>query len=101
MAAWLRGCVAAWLRVVRVVPHIPGLHQHTQGFAELPVRMEFAELPPKPWSETLPAAPEEARDLVSRLMVLDPEKRLSAAEALAHPFLTTGPPAAPVSLAPA
>lgn len=41
-------------------------------------RMHFAS--------KLPAAPAEAVDLLEQMLVLDPEKRLSAEEALHHPY---------------
>jgi serine/threonine protein kinase len=47
-------------------------------------------LPPVPatvLAAVLPAASDDARDLVARLLGWDPEQRLSAAHALAHPFL--------------
>ncbi|PKI83835.1 hypothetical protein MVES1_002355 [Malassezia vespertilionis] len=40
-----------------------------------------------PWSQLLPDAPAQAVDLLSKIMQWDPSKRLSAAEALAHPWL--------------
>eukprot|EP00172_Hildenbrandia_rubra_P001992 Plantae.Rhodophyta-Hildenbrandia_rubra.ctg26383.p1 GENE.Plantae.Rhodophyta-Hildenbrandia_rubra.ctg26383~~Plantae.Rhodophyta-Hildenbrandia_rubra.ctg26383.p1 ORF type:complete len:419 (+),score=84.99 Plantae.Rhodophyta-Hildenbrandia_rubra.ctg26383:826-2082(+) len=37
------------------------------------------------WAKALPEADETARDLISRLLVFDPKKRLTAQEALEHP----------------
>jgi mitogen-activated protein kinase 1/3 len=38
------------------------------------------------WSMYIPGAPEELVDLVSKLLVFDPSARLTASEALRHPF---------------
>lgn len=43
------------------------------------------------------SAPDTVENLVSRLLEWDPKQRLSAAEALQHPFFNTGPANAPVS----
>lgn len=40
------------------------------------------------WSTILPNAPEPALDLLSRMLHWDPNKRISAGEALAHPWLS-------------
>ena len=42
--------------------------------------------------------PDEALDLLLRLLVLDPTRRLTATQALAHPFFSTGPAPEPLSL---
>ncbi|KAL8973860.1 MAG: hypothetical protein Q9197_001895 [Variospora fuerteventurae] len=49
-------------------------------------KMAFHEYPAKPWEEILPQAEEEARDLVRRLVTYESSDRMSAAEALEHPF---------------
>ncbi|WFD29071.1 hypothetical protein MSPP1_000076 [Malassezia sp. CBS 17886] len=40
-----------------------------------------------PWSRVFPNASPEALDLLSKMLVWDPSKRLTAGEALAHPWL--------------
>lgn len=40
----------------------------------------------KTWKELLPNAPEEALDLLSKLLTYDPNERLSAREVLEHPY---------------
>ena len=42
---------------------------------------------PMPWNTVFPHAEPAALDLISKLLVFDPERRLSAEESLAHPFL--------------
>lgn len=42
----------------------------------------------KPWSQILPGVPQDAVDLISNLVVFNPKKRLSAKEALRHPFFS-------------
>lgn len=41
-------------------------------------KIEFHIFPPKPWSEILPRASKDARDLVSRLIRYESRDRLSA-----------------------
>jgi p38 MAP kinase len=43
---------------------------------------------PKPFSERFAGQDPEALDLLSKMLVIDPKKRLTAAEALQHPFLS-------------
>lgn len=53
-------------------------------------RAHVESLPPcegVTWSKLLPDAPSAAVDLLSRLLLWDPDKRLTAEEALAHPWL--------------
>lgn len=49
-------------------------------------KIEFHTFPPKPWSEILPHASEDARDLVSRLIRYESGDRLSANAVLKHSF---------------
>ena len=44
------------------------------------------------------SAPDEAIDLITKMLVLDPKKRISASEALNHPFLADSPDHIDVSL---
>ncbi|KAL8985605.1 MAG: hypothetical protein Q9205_000744 [Flavoplaca limonia] len=49
-------------------------------------KMSFHMYPPKPWAEILPRASEQARDLVSRIVVYESGDRITAEEALKHPL---------------
>ncbi|KAL9599214.1 MAG: hypothetical protein Q9219_003995 [cf. Caloplaca sp. 3 TL-2023] len=49
-------------------------------------KMAFVEYPAKPWEAILPHAPADARDLVARLVTYQSSERMTAAEALRHPF---------------
>ena len=44
------------------------------------------QYPAKEWSEICPQADETGLDLLSRMLVYNPDKRISAIEALRHPF---------------
>jgi len=43
--------------------------------------------PPVPWKKLYPNAPDAALDLLSKMLVFDPEKRISAALALEHEYV--------------
>ncbi|KAL9065004.1 MAG: hypothetical protein Q9161_008496 [Pseudevernia consocians] len=49
-------------------------------------KMSFHAFPPKPWKEILPLASEEARDLVTGLVMYQGTSRLSALEVMGPPF---------------
>ncbi|EEH44595.2 CMGC/CDK protein kinase [Paracoccidioides brasiliensis Pb18] len=51
-------------------------------------KIQFKEYPAKPWAEILSGAPLNGRDLVSKLVRYESSERLSAAEALTHPYFT-------------
>ncbi len=41
---------------------------------------------PKEWKEIFPSLDEAGLDLISKMLVIDPEKRITASEALKHEF---------------
>ncbi|GME24302.1 hypothetical protein GTA08_BOTSDO10566 [Neofusicoccum parvum] len=49
-------------------------------------KMQFHEYSPKPWPDLLPTSEDNARDLVSRLVVYESSRRLTASEALRHDY---------------
>ncbi|KAI9054853.1 hypothetical protein LZ554_001997 [Drepanopeziza brunnea f. sp. 'monogermtubi'] len=48
----------------------------------------YQEFPGKSWEELLPGVDEHARDLVGRLVCFESGRRATAAESLAHPYLS-------------
>lgn len=51
----------------------------------------FKEKPSKDFHEIFPSVSEEAIDLLEKIIVYDPAKRISAADALKHPWFRTEP----------
>ncbi|EKV06273.1 Cell division protein kinase, putative [Penicillium digitatum] len=49
-------------------------------------KVEFHSFPSQSWENILPGASSNGRELVSRLLCYESSERLSAAEALAHPY---------------
>lgn len=100
---WSTGCVMAELMLGRpLFPGDTGLDQlieiikvlgtptHEQVVAMNPNYMEhrFPQIQPKPFSRILVSYPlaEQAFDLLGKMLVYDPKLRISASQALAHPF---------------
>jgi len=50
------------------------------------LRNSFAYCRPRNFSEIIPEMDPDARDLLEKMLMFDPKKRLTAAEALAHPY---------------
>lgn len=105
MDMWSVGCIFAELLGGK--PLFPGkdymdqlaLIRNVLGSPSSPViekigsqkaKEHMESLPPcekQSWSSLFPDAPEPAIDLLSRILHWDPSKRISAGEALAHPWL--------------
>ncbi|OKL63734.1 hypothetical protein UA08_00901 [Talaromyces atroroseus] len=51
-------------------------------------KFEFYKYPAKPWEEILQGASSQGRDLVSKLICYESSSRLTATQALDHPFLS-------------
>ncbi|KAL4815610.1 kinase-like domain-containing protein [Aspergillus spinulosporus] len=52
-------------------------------------KIEFYKYPAKPWDEVLQGSSSNGRDLVSKLVLYESGQRLSAAEALQHPYFSS------------
>ena len=85
-----------------VTASAPSRHDPTwPGCSVLPGYVEFEARPPQPWRAIFPAsiASDAALDLLRGLLVYDPARRLSAAEARRHPWFSVEPrPCAPADL---
>jgi serine/threonine protein kinase len=68
------------------------------------LRYTFPALTPTPLAKLYPNIPKPALDLISRMLVLNPKHRITAAQALQHPYFRIGPedevPSIPQSLLP-
>jgi cyclin-dependent kinase 7 len=113
---WAAGCVLAELLLRR--PWLPGASDVAQlglifgalgtpppgawpGVDALPAFVPFSERAPPPLAASFPGAPPDAVDLLARLVALNPAARITAADALAHPFFTRGEPPTPPHALPA
>jgi cyclin-dependent kinase 7 len=107
---WAVGCVFAELMLRK--PFFPGSSDIDQlgriyqglgtptestwpGHKTLPDYMEFSKQAAPDLRQTFPNAPPDALDLLKKLMAFDPNRRVSAAEALRHEYFTTPPLATP------
>jgi cyclin-dependent kinase len=61
--------------------------EHWEDMYDLPSAIRtFPSFPAKSWKEICPYLPDIGRDLLSKLLVYDPNKRISAANALKHAY---------------
>jgi len=97
---WSCGCIFAEL--ISRKPLFPGLNESDQlsrilGVLGTPpeeewpkdtdvLRANFANYRPRDFSEILPEIEPEARDLLQKMLHFDPKKRITASQALAHPY---------------
>ncbi|PRP77656.1 cell cycle related kinase isoform 1 [Planoprotostelium fungivorum] len=70
------------------------------GVSDLPDyhKINFQHTERVPWAKLLPDVPERAVSLLSQLLALDPAKRISADEAMRHPYFFADPPPLPLHL---
>ncbi|KAL2916188.1 hypothetical protein HK105_204279 [Polyrhizophydium stewartii] len=63
------------------------------GFMDLPLAktVHFKQLPANNLRTTFPYLPEDGLDLMAKLLTYDPQQRITAEEALRHPFFTNNP----------
>lgn len=76
---------------------LPAARQAWPGCSSLPSFGEYEPRKPQPWRSVVPpgTASDAAIDLLSRLLLYDPSRRLTAAEALNHPWFAAAPPPTP------
>lgn len=51
-------------------------------------RSNFRNCPPKAWSDIVPEMDPQAQDLVQKMLCFSPSKRITASEALLHPYFS-------------
>lgn len=109
---WSIGCIFAELLTRK--PFLPGetdseLHQlqvifqklgtptkeDWPGMEQLPQYTKFRDCPGVPLSTMLPAAQDDALDLLKRLLMYDPSARPTCQEALEHAYFSSYPPPTP------
>jgi cyclin-dependent kinase 7 len=112
---WAAGCVFAELLARR--PWFPGesdvevlskiftaLGTPTDpewgGMRAMPGFVEFAPTRAPPLAELFPAAGADALDLLGRMVSIDPRRRISAADALAHRYFRSDPQPTPADALP-
>jgi negative regulator of PHO system len=87
------------LHIMRIIgtPDDRTLRKLAQDAPEIQLK-QFPRYPKLPWAQVIPKASLQAIDLLENLLQFDPAKRLTADEALAHPYFTA--PDAPIAPAP-
>eukprot|EP00054_Salpingoeca_dolichothecata_P018584 m.114326 g.114326 ORF g.114326 m.114326 type:complete len:382 (-) comp22926_c0_seq2:152-1297(-) len=107
---WAMGCIQAELELRR--PLLPGESEIDQldkifsllgscspeewpGASELPNFMKFEGKEPVPWENVLMAASKPAIDIISKMLVCNPMKRLTSKEILLHEYFTSKPAPTP------
>eukprot|EP00471_Norrisiella_sphaerica_P010326 CAMPEP_0184504198 /NCGR_PEP_ID=MMETSP0113_2-20130426/52335_1 /TAXON_ID=91329 /ORGANISM="Norrisiella sphaerica, Strain BC52" /LENGTH=150 /DNA_ID=CAMNT_0026893821 /DNA_START=591 /DNA_END=1043 /DNA_ORIENTATION=+ len=61
---------------------------------------DWGKTEPVPWSVLFPTASKAAVDLLKKLLRFNPNKRLTAAEALRHEYFSSSPPPTPLERMP-
>jgi cyclin-dependent kinase 7 len=66
----------------------------------LPNYLQFSPITPKPLSTLFPTASSDCVDLLKQLLQLNPNKRLTAEQALCHNYFTSNPAMTPIQSLP-
>ncbi|KAF4572537.1 negative regulator of the PHO system [Pleurotus pulmonarius] len=87
------------LHIMRVIgtPSEATLRKIAQDSPEVTLK-QFPRYPKMPFQQILPKASPQAIDLLERLLKFDPAERISASEALSHPYFTSTTSQIPYSL---
>lgn len=109
MDIWSVGCIFA--EMINKLPFLAGItsidqltkifdtlgtpsEQDWEGMNYLPTYMPFPASPKISFRKFFPTASNEARDLLAKMLDLNPSKRISAQDALNHDYFSTGEPIA-------
>lgn len=112
---WGAGCILAELMLR--TPYLTGMNELDQlgkifhalgtpgddqwpGVSSLPNFVEFTPSQAPPLGSIFSAAPEDALDLLGKLLKFNPSERLTASEALKHPYFANAPAPTPVEKLP-
>jgi cyclin-dependent kinase 7 len=112
---WGAGCIFAELMLR--TPYLTGMNELDQlgkifhalgtpsddvwpGMSALPNYIEFTPSQAPPLASIFSAAPEDALDLLAKMLKFNPSERLTAAEALKHPYFANAPAPTPVDKLP-
>ena len=107
---WAAGCIFAQL--FTRAPMFPGetdidqlsrifavlgsvSEENWPGVSTLPDYIEFQPVEAAPLEAHLPGIPHDAIDLISKMLTYNPVDRISAADALQHPYFRSNPPPTP------
>ncbi|PNH04461.1 Cyclin-dependent kinase D-1, partial [Tetrabaena socialis] len=78
----------------------PGVESNWPAARDLPYFLAFTETRPLPLRQVFPAAGGDALEQLGRMLQLDPARRITAAEALRHPYFSNNPQPTPPPLLP-
>lgn len=102
---WSAGCVMAELfnrkalfrgttfynqlnRIVEIIgtPRLEEVQMFSSATAKNYLQENLSNIAPRNWKEVIPSADPLALDLISKMLVFNPSKRISTVQALSHPY---------------